>query len=108
MFTVHGTSINNTSFNCINKARFYKKEMCLKNNTTNINITATINNNSYELFKDKYVVIGEDNNSFMLFDNINDANEYKKILNTLYKYQNKYDIFVNIGKITDIDINWLN
>ena len=107
MFTVHGTLINNNTFDCINKSKFYRKEMCLKHNTNNINITATINNKSYELIKDMYIVIGETNNSFVTFTDINEAIKYKKLLNSLYTYQNKTDIFINIGKITDTDIEWL-
>lgn len=100
MFYVKGKCCN-TEFHCINKAREFRKQM--RQNNQDAYITMTYSNGDEVIFKtNNFVVIGLTTDTFRVFNTFEDANAYR---NQLIAVSNPY-IYVNLGKITQSDIDW--
>ncbi len=101
MFYVKGHN-SCMKFDCINKAREFRKKIFENNQDAYITIMYS-NNEEVMLEPENFVVIGLTNDSFRVFNTFEDANEYRtKLIEIL---SNPY-IYVNLGKITQSDIDW--
>lgn len=100
MFYVKGQNCN-MEFNCINKAREFRRKMCETTQNTYI-IMMRLRDKEIILEPDNFVVIGETYNTLRLFDTFEDANVYRNQLIAV----SEPDIYVNLGKITPTDIEW--
>ncbi len=101
MFYVKGKCCN-TEFHCINKAREFRKQM--RQNNQDAYITMTYSNGDEVIFKtNNFVVIGGTYDTLCVFNTIEEAAAYRsELIATLANP----DIYVNLGKITQSDIDW--
>lgn len=100
MFYVKGENCN-MKFNCINKARYFRKQMCETTKNAYI-IIMNLNDKEVMLEPDNFVVIGGTYDTLRVFNTIEEATAYKNQLVAI----SDPNIYVNLGKITPTDINW--
>ncbi len=95
----HGSCMQ---FDCINAEREFRRKM-FENTCNTYNMFAKINSEEVMLEPENFVVIGLTNDSFRQINTFEDANEYRT---KLIEILSDPDIYVNLGKITQSDIDW--
>jgi hypothetical protein len=104
LFTVLENGIETNQFDCIHKATLYKKRLCDKNNsaTDTVKILFTNETGTHKLDSLKYIVVGNYNNA-KVFENRNEAINYKNDLDLLYFELYPESIpelrYVNMGQV---------